>query len=180
MPRPCSAGRAADRHRASVPAAFHPPNHFSTAARGFLGRDVADDDDGGEIGTQRLGVILLHVVERERGNRLRRGFAQRGIIRRKQRRVQRAAGPIAGALHPAGDELRGLRLDDLERFVGQRGIQFVVGEQLHAARKILLQHIQRETEAGGFVGGDVVERFLKREAVQSLSCRRKTDRRARR
>ena len=47
-------------------------------------------------------------------------------------------------------------------------MQFVIGQQFHAARKILLQDAQRKLEPGVLVGGDVVQRLLEREPVERL------------
>jgi hypothetical protein len=45
-------------------------------------------------------------------------------------------------------------------------MQLIVGQQLHAAREVLLQHLDREVVSRALVGGDVVERLLVRDPVQ--------------
>ena len=66
----------------------------------------------------------------------------------------------------AGDGRGQLRLDDFEIVFRQRRGKFVVGEQLHAALKLVGQHLQRKIRARRFVRADVVQRLLKGQPVQ--------------
>ena len=49
-------------------------------------------------------------------------------------------------------------------------MQFVVGEQFHATSKILLQNFQAEVRSGILRRGDIVKRFLKRQAVERFGA----------
>ena len=49
-------------------------------------------------------------------------------------------------------------------------MEFVVSEQLHATREILLQNFQIEARACGFGSCDIVERLLKGEPIECLGA----------
>ena len=49
-------------------------------------------------------------------------------------------------------------------------MELVVGQQFHSAGKMLLQHLHGKVEARGLIGGDVVERLLKSQAVERLGA----------
>ena len=105
---------------------------------------MADDDDGREIGTERRLIIMLHVLDRERLDAVRRCLAPRRVVLRKQRDGQRVAGNVAGAFDFAGDGRGELLLDDFEIVFGQRRRKFIVCEQLHAAFKLVGQNLKRK------------------------------------
>jgi len=85
-------------------------------------------------------------------------------------RVQCARGAVAWALQVAGDKLGGLILHDGEGFGGQRGMEFVVGQQFHSAGEVVFQHLDGKFEARGLIGRDVVQRFLKGKTVERLGA----------
>ena len=64
-----------------------------------------------------------------------------GIFGRKQRDIQRVARTIARAAKLPGDKLRRLRLQDAEGLIRERGIQLIIGQQLHTPSEVLLQHL---------------------------------------
>ncbi len=49
-------------------------------------------------------------------------------------------------------------------------MKLVIGQQLHSAGEMLLQHLHREVVAGGLIGGDVVQRLLEGKPVQRLGA----------
>ena len=66
-------------------------------------------------------IIILHVLNRQGVDGLRRGFPLCRIGVGEQRRQERAAGQMVRALQFAGDGSGQLRLDDFEVLFGQRG-----------------------------------------------------------
>ena len=55
----------------------------------------------------------------------------------------------------------------------QRGRQLVVRQQLDSPVKVFRQHLHRKILPGRFVGGDVIERLLKRQAVERFCAKGK-------
>ena len=115
-------------------------------------------------------VIIPHVLNRQCVDGVGRGFALDRIVGGKQGRLERAAGQMVRALQFAGDGSGQLRLDDFEILFGQRRGKLVVGEQLHAAFKLVGQHLQRKIRARRFVRADVVERLLESQPVQRFGA----------
>ena len=107
---------------------------------GFFRRDVANHDNVGQIGAKNLAVICLHVVHSHARNRLRRGFAQFGIVQRKQGLLKRPIRAVGRAHQLPGREFGIFFADDFQRVRRQPRSQLVGREQLHPARKILLQN----------------------------------------
>src|SRR5207302_8220927 len=81
-----------------------------------------------------LRVILPYVINAERRNRFGGRLPKGGIFGRKQRDIQRVARTIARAAKLPGDKLRRLRLQDAEGLIRERGIQLIIGQQLHTPR----------------------------------------------
>src|ERR1039458_9737282 len=104
---------------------------------GVFRRYVADDDKGREIGTERVLIIILHVLDRERFDAGGRRFTPSRVLLRKQRDGERMAGNMVGTLQFAGDRSGQLWLDDFKILFGQRRRKLVVGEQLHTAFKLI-------------------------------------------
>ena len=113
-------------------------------------------------------MILLHIIQRYRAQSGRGRLAQHRITGRQQAYIQGARSAVAGALQIAGNKLSGLVLDYGKCLRRKRGMQFVVGQQFHSAGEVLLQHLHGEVEACGLVGGDVIQRLLKSQAVERL------------
>ena len=119
-------------------------------------------------------IIILHVLNRERFDGVGRGFPLRRIGFGKQRRPERAAGQIIRALQFAGDGSGQLRLDDFEILFGQRGRKFVVGEQLHAAFKLVGQHLTTKNPCPPIRSRRCRRAPFERPAGPAISCRRRT------
>ncbi len=122
------------------PAAFQAPKYFSMTAQGLLRRDLADHDDGGEIGPEGSAVIGLHLRGSERADAGRRGDAQARIAcagrapgagsagsgsrgsrcgRRRSARADRAAPPWRWPAGPGGARCRASSCTPRSRFSGR-------------------------------------------------------------
>ena len=58
------------------PFAVQPPKYFSIVARASSGVDLADDDDGRQVGAEHGLIVGAHVVERQRTHGFRRCLAR--------------------------------------------------------------------------------------------------------
>ena len=66
-------------------------------------------------------MVLLYLIERQLAHRLRSGLAQRRVARWNQPQVERARGPVAGAVQVALHKLGLLLLCDLKACSGSAG-----------------------------------------------------------
>ncbi len=119
-------------------------------------------------GRNVFGVEVRHIGIGKRGDRFRRGLTLQRIVGWQQRMAQRAIDLIAGGMQDARAKLRRLLLYHFECILRQCGMQFIVGQQLHAAREVLLQDFQIETGARRFRGRDIIQFLLKGQPVQRL------------
>src|SRR5579875_3387848 len=60
----------------------------------------------------------------------------------------------------------GLHLHDLKSVGRQRRMKFVIGQQLHTAIEMIGQDLKRKADPARFMRGDIVERFLKSNAIK--------------
>lgn len=135
---------------------------------GMFGRDFADNDDGCQVRTDCVLIVLRYIPNRERLNTFRCGLALDRVRFGEHRCFERALGVIAGALYLAGDTSGNFRLEEFESSFRQGRGQLVVREQFHAAVEIGGQDLQGEISAGGCGGANIVQGFFEREAVQSF------------
>lgn len=101
---------------------------------------------------------------------MRRGLTQRRITGGHQRLGNGTLEKIIRALQLPGGQARGLHLHDLEGLRGQRRVQFVVRQQLHRPLKVCGRCLHREIGARGFLCGDLIQRRLESDTIQSRSA----------
>ena len=161
-------GRQVDDRRGAVgaPGAEIPVDGRPRGGRSHL----ADDHDGGEVGTEHAGVVGAYRRGGESPHRLGRGHAQTRIIRWKQRRAQRALCQEAGAGVARSDTQGQLAADDLHGRIGQRRVQFIVGQQFQRALEMLTQHLHREIRTRMLAGTDRIQRLLERDPIEPFTA----------
>ena len=111
-------------------------------------------------------MVLPHILKNERRQGGRRGLAKRRIFLRVQPGAKGSSREIIGAFQLACHETDGLLLYHLERFFRKRWMEDIVRKQAHAAIELVFEHLQRKGRSRREIGGDVIHRFLKSQAVQ--------------
>src|ERR1700728_5150946 len=75
---------------------------------------------------------------------------------------------VRGAIQVSCNEPPRLPFDHRESLFGERRMDFIVGQQLDAAGEVLLQHSDGEAVTCALLGGNIVQRLLKRNSVHRL------------
>jgi hypothetical protein len=68
----------------------------------------------------------------------------------------------------ASDKLHSLLPGDGKCLRRECRMEFIVGQQLHAPREVVVEYVELESVPRALVGGDVIEGLLKSEPIQCL------------
>ncbi len=167
-----SAARPADRWAALWAARAPGAEVFRDDRRGGgLGRDLADDDDGRQIGTEHLSGSRRARLASVSARTLGRGHAQARIVRGKQRRAQRALREKARARVAGGHGLRELRLRITSRAAAAApGAARCRPAARRARSKCSASACTAKSVPALLARADGIERALKGEPVELLAA----------
>ena len=154
-----------------APWALQAPKYFSMAARALSRRDLADDDDGRQVGPEHARVVAAHVggVSARTRFRVWRGAASGRPSGNSAARSERWR-EEAGAGVARGDAWRQLAADDLQRRLRQGRVQLIVRQQLHGRVEVLAERLHGEIRAGPLARADGIERLLEGDPVEVFAA----------